>query len=192
MTTPNGAAAMKLGTIKAEAALCRAAFAAAPEATHAWHCHHETLLEQLIEPAEHRIVYILSDKPKGEQALRLHLFRPASAATAAAWKTYDAATAPARKTYDAVLAAARKTYDAATAPARKTYYAATAAARKTYDAAVTAARKTYYAAVTAAWKTYDAAVTAARKTYDAATAPAHALECPDCPWDGSTIFPVAA
>ena len=31
-------------------------------------------------------------------------------------------------------------------------------------------------------------VAPARKAYDEAIASAHAKECPDCPWDGRTIF----
>ena len=45
------------------------------------------------------------------------------------------------------------------------------------------------AAVEAAWATYDATVEPAQATYDAAIKAAHRAECPDCPWDGRTIFP---
>ena len=34
----------------------------------------------------------------------------------------------------------------------------------------------------------DAAVATAQKAYNAAVAPAHAIECHGCPWDGKTIF----
>ena len=53
-----------------------------------------------------------------------------------------------------------------------------------------------------AWKAYDDSFTAraeAWKALDEACKACvseietlHALECPDCPWDGKTIFPVAA
>ena len=64
-------------TIKTELAACRKAWAANPTAKLAWCCHHAILLERLTKPAENRIAYILSDKSKEEQAIRLHNFRPA-------------------------------------------------------------------------------------------------------------------
>ena len=66
----------------------------------------------------------------------------------------------------------------AVAAAWKVYYEAVAAARKVYDEAVAPARKVY-----------DEAVAAARKVRDEAEVAAHAAECPNCPWNGTTIFP---
>ena len=66
--------------IAKEAAACRAAWAAMPGATAGVHIHHETVVESLTEPIENRIAYILSNKPKKEQALRLRLMRPITAA----------------------------------------------------------------------------------------------------------------
>ena len=94
---------MKLGTIAAEAKACRAAWAAMSDATHGVHIHHETVAEPLTEPIEARIAYILTQKPKAEQALRLRLMRPVTAAalaeyervTAAAWAEYQRITAAA-------------------------------------------------------------------------------------------------
>ena len=85
----------------------------------------------------------------------------------------------------------RPTYDAASKAAGATYDAAVKPAWAAYDAASKAAGATYNAAVEAAWATYDAAVKPARATYDAALEAAHRAECPDCPWNGRTIFPVA-
>jgi hypothetical protein len=42
--------------------------------------------------------------------------------------------------------------------------------------------------VASARAAYSAAVASARAAYDAAVAPAHAIECPGCPWNGTTIF----
>ena len=64
------------GTIKQELAACRKAFQENPEAKYAWCCHHSILIELLTEPYENRIKYILSDKPKKEQAVRFRNFRP--------------------------------------------------------------------------------------------------------------------
>src|SRR3989304_5015038 len=65
-----------LGPIAAEAKACRAAFADSKVGDAVWCVHHETLIETLTEPPENRIAFILSDKPKGEQARRLREFRP--------------------------------------------------------------------------------------------------------------------
>jgi hypothetical protein len=62
--------------ISAAADLCRAAFKAFPNATHAWCCHHEVLCEPLTESFENRIDYILSDKAESERVVRLNNFRP--------------------------------------------------------------------------------------------------------------------
>lgn len=66
----------KIGTIAEELAACRKAWAANPNATTAWCCHHLILIEPLTELAENRIAYILSDKAEHEQAVRLRNFRP--------------------------------------------------------------------------------------------------------------------
>src|ERR1022692_4314407 len=58
------------------AKLCRAAFAEYPKATHAWCCHHEKFFEELTEPAENRIQFILSNKSGSEQVTRFNNFRP--------------------------------------------------------------------------------------------------------------------
>ena len=69
---------MNLKSIAEEEADCRAAFVGIAVGAFMLHCHHNSLLEVLTEPAENRINYILCDKPEVEQALRLRLFRPVS------------------------------------------------------------------------------------------------------------------
>ena len=64
--------------IQQELAACRAAWAAQPDAKFGWCIHHEIELELLTETIENRISYILSDKPKHEQALRFLNMRPLS------------------------------------------------------------------------------------------------------------------
>ena len=68
--------ALDLKSIDQEAADCCAAWAQMPDATAGLHIHHEIIAEDLSEPIEHRISYILREKPKPEQALRLRLMRP--------------------------------------------------------------------------------------------------------------------
>jgi hypothetical protein len=67
---------MKLKSIEKEAEACRKAFKNVEEGA-LCHCiHHGVHFEFLNEPAGNRISYILKEKPDGERALRLRLFRP--------------------------------------------------------------------------------------------------------------------
>src|SRR5574337_90762 len=91
---------LKLGTIEDEAYACRAAWAAMPDAEYGVHIHHGFLAEDLSEPIENRINYILSDKPENERALRLRLMRPIPVRQ---WKVYEEAIATARKAYNEAL-----------------------------------------------------------------------------------------
>jgi prophage DNA circulation protein len=170
---------MILLSIPEEAALCRAAFAGVKVGAMVRHCHHEQLAEPLTETPKARIAYILSFKPIEEQALRLRLFRP----------TYNAAVEAAGATYNAAVEAAGATYNAVLKAAGATYNAAVEAARATYATAIDVAQTTYNAAVKAAQATRATAVDVAQTTYNAAVDVAHQAECPDCPWDGRTIFP---
>jgi len=62
--------------IQQAAKLCREAFAANPNATWVWCCHHEILYERLTETPENRIKYILDNKDTKEQETRLNNLRP--------------------------------------------------------------------------------------------------------------------
>ncbi len=66
---------MKLLSIEKEAAACRRANSKAKEGDLILHLHHEVLAEALSEPIDIRIAYVLSNKPKHQQALRLRLMR---------------------------------------------------------------------------------------------------------------------
>ena len=125
MSTPE----MKpLLSIEEEAAACREAFEGVKLYSLVVHCHHEVLFEILTELAENRIAYILSHKPRNEQALRLRLFRPVSKEALKKYPKLDKARAELDK--------ASAEWDKARA-----------------DKAI------------------------------------HADICPDCPWNGHTIFP---
>jgi len=101
-------------TIKQAEKDCRAAWAAQPEATRGWCIHHGQEWEALSEPIANRIAYILSEKPKSEQVIRLDNMRPMSAASAAivatAWKAYDEATETASKVCKEAMETASKVY----------------------------------------------------------------------------------
>ena len=85
-----------LKTIDEEAADCRAAFANSKVGDLVNFCHHEEPVEALVQPAEDRIAYILTEKPLWEQALRLRLFRPIKDAGQIEWQLADALTALAK------------------------------------------------------------------------------------------------
>ena len=193
---------MKLQSIAKEAAACREACMEAKVGDPMWLLHHELLLEWLTEPVENRIAYILSEKPKREQARRLRELRPvkgplpktADAARAeydAARAKSDAAQAKADAAWAKADAAGAKS-DAAWAKADAAWAKADAwaksdAAGAKYAAAgakADAARAKYAAArakAAAAWAEYDAA--------RAEITALHLAECPDTTWNGGSIFP---
>ena len=155
-------------TVEQAKADCIAAWAAHPEATHGWCVHHEVEMEELTEPIENRIRYIVENKAEEEIVTRLDNLRPVlSKVPILTQKAYDEATAPAWKAYREATAPAWKAYDEATAPAWKAYREAIAPAEKAYGKAIAPARKAYGEAIAAA----------------------HKQDVPDHTWDGKTIFP---
>ena len=117
-------------TIKSELAACRAAFAAyeaehGEPAKYAHGLHHEIDFEEITEPIENRITYILIHKPKNEQAVRFSQLRPvASQALAefrqvaeAVWAEYKKVTGSSWAEYRKVVAAALAEYDKVVAAA---------------------------------------------------------------------------
>ena len=142
-----------------------------------WHLHHDSLVEPCYDAAG-RVKFIKTSKPQEEQELRLRLFKPVMGELPSAYDQAGAAYDQARAAYLQAWAA---------------YLQAGAA----YDQAG--------AAYLQAWAAYDqarAAYLQARAAYHQARAayhqslednlPAilslHALECPQCPWDGVSIF----
>ena len=178
--------------IQLAAERCRAAFAAAPAATHAWCCHHEVLREKLHEPAERRIAYILSDKPSAEQEVRLNNFRPVldmerfAPASKAYYEAYDEAIALARKAYGEAIALASKAYCEAIAPASKAYDEAIALVRKAYDEAIAPANKAYDEAIALASKAYYEVVALAQKS--SGLLDIYLEEVPGGTWTGTSVF----
>jgi tetratricopeptide (TPR) repeat protein len=142
-----------------------------------WHVHHDRLVEWSDDISK-RIAYIRSKKPENERELRLRLLKPVRgklpAGLAKALTAYDKA----RAAYDKALAARDKAL-AARDKARAAYRKALAARDKAlaaYDKALAARDKARAA--------YDKALAARDKEIEAL----HMKECPDCPWDGKTIF----
>ena len=143
-----------------------------------WHIHHEVLLEPSDDIGE-RIEYIKNNKPVEEIPIRLHLLKEVKGklpeAYAEAYKAYDEAwkaRAEASKARDE----AYKACDEASKALDEAWKACDEAC-KAYDEA----SKDYYEA----WKDRDEAWKARKLEIEAL----HELECPNCPWDGKTIFP---
>ncbi len=144
-----------------------------------WHIHHDRLWEPLTEPLAERIKYIKGNKPPAEIELRLRLLKPITGRLPV---EITKACVAYRKAYVA--------WDKARAACDKAYVAWDKA-RAAYDKAYAAWVKAYaaYRQVYAAWDKAEAAWWKACAVYQPAMEALHKLECPDCPWDGKTIFP---
>src|SRR3990167_85990 len=143
-----------------------------------WHIHHEVLLEWS-DDIQERIDYIKAHKPPHEVETRLRLLKPVQGALPPKLVKAKAAYDKARDAFvkaSVAYAKARDAYD----KARDAFVKASVAyakARAAYDKARDA---------------YDKAKAAYNKAYDECLPQIealHALECPDCPWNGTTIFP---
>jgi len=125
-----------------------------------WHVHHEVLIEWCFDYNE-RALYICTQKPKNEQEIRLRLFRPVKGTLPQ--EVIEAGQA---------LIEAGQAYD----KAWRAYWA--------YNETLQAYDKAWRACHEAG-QAYDEAL---RKNMPAIKA-LHREECPNCPWDGKTIFP---
>jgi hypothetical protein len=131
---------MKLKSAEQEAKDCQKAFKGFKVGGHVVHCHHEELEEVLIESFQNRINYILKEKPKKEQALRLRLFRPVTGQALAeyekvpgqAWAEYEKVTGQALAEYEKVTgqALAEAEYEKVTRQAWAEYEKVTGQAHK--------------------------------------------------------------
>lgn len=137
----------------------------AKEPIYDWHNHHQVLCEPRTGPIEERIAYISGHKPPAEIETRLRLLHPVVGKLPEAVMTAGAAYAKAEaKAWDA--------YDKTWAA-----YKAWAATANAYAKA----RDAYAKAEDA----YAKVLTDNKEAIEAL----HKVECPDCPWDGRTIFP---
>jgi len=157
----------------------------------AFHCHHDVLFEYVYDYDE-RVKFIKGHKPEGEQELRREAYDKARAAHDKAW----AACGKAGEAYGKARAAhdkAGEAYDKAGEAydkARAAHDKAGAAhdkAGEAYDKAREAydkARAAHDKAWAACGKAGEAYGKANRKELETL----HSKLCPDCPWDGKTIF----
>ena len=130
-----------------------------------WHVHHTVLLEWCYN-YEERARYIRTNKPRNEQETRLRLFKPVQG-------RLPEAVVKARQAYDKARQAYLRAYQEA------------------YDKALQAYVEAYQAYDKAS-QAYDKAEQALDEVLEDNTAKIealHAKECPNCPWNGHTIFP---
>ncbi len=176
----------------------------------AFHCHHDTLCEYVYDFNE-RVRFIKGNKPKSEQKLRLRLFKmipdelipgkgsPEWEACGKAREAYDKAREAYGKAWEAYYKAGEAYYKA-----REAYYKAGKAydkareangkAREAYDKAWEACCKAREAngkareAYDKAWEACGKAWEVCGMKYSKELEKLHTNLCPDCPWNGKTIF----
>jgi len=143
-----------------------------------WHIHHDMLVEPLTEPFATRVAYIKAEKPVSEIDTRLRLMKPV-------WgklPELDKARAELdRASAELVGEAYAELVDKAYAE-----WAKARAESVKADAELDKAR--------AEWAKADAESVKADAEWDKAcrlssVLALHAEECPNCPWNGETIFP---
>jgi len=131
----------------------------------AWHVHHDVLIEPLVQPIEDRIAYIKEHKPEQERERRLRLLKPVKGQLPQP-VVAAAAVFNAQKACDKAWEAHIKARTACCCDK----------ARETYEKAQEAYDK--------AWEAYGKALSDNLPAIKAL----HEQECPDCPWDGQSIF----
>jgi hypothetical protein len=155
------------------------------EISFAWHVHHNILLEPLTEPITNRIAYIKKEKPIEEQPLRLRLLKEIKGklplTVVKAWEAH----VKAREAYDKAWEAYVKAWEAHV-KAREAHDKAWEAYDKAWEAYVKALEAHVKAneAYVKAWEAYVKALEECKKEIKEL----HKKECPNCPWDGKTIF----
>jgi hypothetical protein len=183
-----------------------------------WHVHHGDglLFEYLTEPYEVRQQYIRENKPAAEVETRLRLFQPVRGTISppkywqeadAKWREAYAKTQEAYAKWQEAYAKRQEAYakwqeaDAKTQEAYAKWQEADAKTQEAYAKWREADAKTQEA--DAKWREADAKrreAYAKRQEADAkwrsepswqVVLDLHAKECPNCPWDGKTIFPEA-
>ena len=140
-----------------------------------WHVHHNELVEWS-DNIQERIDYINKDKPKQEIALRLKLLQPVNGKLPDEYVKADEARVKAYEARDKADEAweARVKADEAYEARDKAYEARD----KAYEARVKA-----YEARDKAYEAWEA-----REKYKSQIEELHNKECPNCPWNGTTIF----
>jgi len=147
-----------------------------------WHIYDDVLVEPLAESLKNRITFIKKNKPKHERKTRLRLMQPVKGKLPDAVVETGVAYVKAWEAHNK----AREAYDEA--------WEAYVKAQEAYDEAGEAWDRAQEA-WDKVWRAYDKE-REAQKVYLKALSDhkdeieaLHVKECPNCPWDGQTIFP---
>ena len=159
-----------------------------------WHIHHDILLEPLVERIENRIKYIKENKPQNEIETRLKLLKPVRGKipdkAVVAWKDlnrayedYDKAWRvcdKASKDYGKLLENLDKSWEDLNMMYKKLGHLHKIGIHlkkllKNVEKAERDCQK--------AWKVYGKTVNSLPEVQSL-----HKKECPDCPWNGKSIF----
>ena len=129
-----------------------------------WHVHHGKLIE-FCYGYEERASFIRTDKPAHEQETRFHLFKPVKG-------SLPQEVIETGQAYDK----AGQAYDIASQAYDKAWQARDIASQARYKA---------WQVCEKAWRAWDKAL----NNNMPAIIALHEKECPNCPWNGETIFP---
>ena len=140
-----------------------------------WHIHHDVLVEWTDDINE-RIRFIKENQPEHEIKTRLKLMKPVKGKLPEGFVRAYKARDKADKAWDKAYKAWDKAYKA-----RDKAYKAWVKAYKARDKARDKAYKAWDKAWDKAYKAWD--------KYKTKIEALHEKECPDCHWDGKTIFP---
>jgi hypothetical protein len=152
-----------------------------------WHYHREGLIEFCRDYHGH-VNFIRTEKAVDEVSVRLRLFKPVRGTLPEAVVQAGQAYAQARKVYDQaaqVCNQAGRVYaqaGQACNQARLVYNLAGQACKQAEEAYDQAGQ-----ALDQAWQAFNRALQDNMPAIEAL----HQQECPNCPWDGTTIFPKA-
>lgn len=136
-----------------------------------WHIHHNVLLEPLTELLKNRIDYIKQNKPKDEIELRLKLLKPVKGKLPDEVIRAGIAYTKAYNVYRKIDNKCQSTIwnDIMIAPNNKVW--------------------TTYCKVEITYTRALDAYVLALKAHKKQINKLHKQECPNCPWNGKTIFP---
>lgn len=141
----------------------------------AWHVHHDIIVEPLTEPIEVRQQYIRDTKPTGEVETRLRLLRRVKGQLPEVYIQAGEVYVHVGKVFDQAKEVCDQAEEACVQEG------------DTYNQA----RDVYVQAE----EVYDHAGEVCDQVgaaYEQEINELHRLECPNCPWDGRTIFPQQA
>lgn len=170
----------------------------------AWHVHHDILLEPLTGSLAHRAAYIQASKAASEVDTRLRLLKPVAGTVPGALVRRsrplleaEKAVVDTRKAYSEALAIFNES-NASCDQIRSAHYQGSKTVADYHEAlrlraeAWQTSEEARRAYSKASGEYAEAAATYARACNARSVLRLHEEECPNCTWDGKTIFPVAA